>query len=391
MTTKTATPSDWRRLVRSVIMLAALLCAALPGSAQNYYILYNTNYGYLVNNNGTPDVSTSFNKNAIWNASGELGGTSRSLQSYTNNTQYLRGGDQTFGIGASQSQWRTNGGYLYNYWTTGFLIFQTEHSAYVKYNSGLVCEDGNGNNGERFAAAAITINNQAAANPTISITAAAGLSDGGIQLTGNVTGTYRPAYSYATVRNYNNATTQTYYWTNTTDATTTNPTVTDWADATRTWSVTTGGAYASVSSDGLVTITGNPTDNIVVTLTVTKGGYEGTQTFTLTRAAIDQSSTTETVITGPSISPTSAALYYNEGNQTFTSSATATATTTTVPAHTTLTGGGNTYYYYNSTLSTSAPTSGVEETHPAVTLTWSLSGAAASYLTRTPPRAPAPR
>ena len=172
----------------------------------------------------------------------------------------------------------------------------------------------------------------------------------------------------------------------TTEATTTQPaSISSWDDAILTWSVNTGGAYASVNSDGLVTLTGNPTGNVVVTLTVTKGGYTGTQTFTLTRAAVAQSSTTETVISGPSISPSSAALYYNEGSQAFSASATATATTTNTPAHTTLTGGGNTYYYYNGTLyADSDDFSSITETHPAVTLSWTLGGDAAGYLSRTP-------
>jgi hypothetical protein len=371
-------------LLRGAALLM-LLGTALPAMAQtanNAYIFYNATYGYLINNGGNPGVSTTFNKNAIWVANNTMGGTSRNVHSYTDDSKYFTGSNGsaltngTFSLGTSNNQWRINNNYLNRAGNT---------RGYVRYNgSGFIVNQSNAS--QNFTGLAITINSSTLSNPTISITAAAGLSGGGIQLTGNVTGTYTPAYYYASVRNYNNATTPTYYWTTTTDATTTQPaSITSWGDATRTWTVTTGGAYASVSSDGLVTITGNPTGNIVVTLTVTKGGYEGTQTFTLTRAAIAQNVTTETVISGPSISPSSAALYYNEGSQAFTSSASATATTYNTPAHTTLTGGGNTYYYYNGTLYTSTEGfTNMEETHPAVTLTWALSGAAASYLTRTP-------
>ena len=368
-------------LLRGAALLM-ILSATLPGWAQNYaYVFHNANYGYLINNGGNPGVSATFSKSAIWIANNTMGGTSRNVHSYTDESKFFTGSNGSwttngsFSLGTTNNQWRINNNYL---------NLAGNNRGYVRYNgSGFIVNQSDAS--QNFTGLAITINSSTPSNPTINITAA-GLSGGGIQLTGNVTGTYTPTYYYSTVRNYNNTTTQTYYWTTTTDATTTQPaSITSWGDATRTWAVTTGGAYASVNNDGLVTITGNPTGNIVVTLTVSKGGYEGTQTFTLTRAAIAQNVTTETVISGPSISPSSAALYYNEGSQVFTASASATATTTTVPAHTTLTGGGNTYYYYDGTLySNIEGFSSITDTHPAVTLTWALSGAAASYLTRTP-------
>ena len=362
-------------MLRSVITVALLLCAAVPGKAQTYYVFYNADYGYIYKNGNNPGVTISFTKDAIWAASGELNTTSIYIYSYTNNNTYMRGANGSFSLGNSQTNWQLRDDVLtYRYNNRSYHVYWT--------GSSLSCARNQSNNG--FTPYNITINNQAAANPTISITAA-GLSGGGIQLTGTITGTYRPGYSYATVRNYNDATTQTYYWTSTTEATTTRPDITDWAGATRTWTVTTGGAYASVSSDGLVTLTGNPTGNIVVRLTVAKGGYEGSQTFTLTRAAIAQNTTTETVITGPTITPTSAALYYNEGSQTFSASASATTATVNTPAHATLTGSGNIYYCYNGTLyANSDDFSEITDTPVAATLGWALSGDAASYLSRTP-------
>ncbi len=266
--------------------------------------------------------------------------------------------------------------------TNNFLNYYNQNYGYVKYDNGLTC--GN-NTGNRFTPYAITIRNEAAENPTISIAASSSLSNGGIQLTPSITGTYRPAYSYATVRNYNNTTTQTYYWTSTTEATTTQPVISDWSDATLNWDVTTGGAYATVNSDGLVTITDNPTGNIVVRLTVSKGGYSGNTSITLTRAADAAGTQIITEISQPTINPVSAALYYNEGSQTFTTSATATRSELSVPAHTTLSASGNTYYYYNGNLYASAGDFGTPTiTYPEVTISWALSGDAASYLTRTP-------
>ncbi len=355
------------RLMRSIMLLALMMCAALPGKAQTYYVFYNATAGYIYRNGNNPGVTTDFTKDAIWVASGALGGTTRNIYSYTATTRFLRGGTNgtSVTLGNSTTTWRLR---------DNVLNYNNNRSGYVHYNgSTLVCSDGN----TRFTPYAITINSNTVSNPTISITAASGLSNGGIQLTGNVTGSYIPAnsYYYATVRNYNNNT-QIYYWTTTTDATTTQPTgITDWSDATKTWAVTTGGAYASVSNDGLVTITGNPTGNVVVTLTVSKGGYTGTQTFTLTRAAAVQATNTVVTINSLSVSPSSAALYVSE-SQAFTASATVNSTTYTTPAHTTLTNGGDIYRYYNGSLYTNTEDfSSSNSTTATPTYAWSISGA----------------
>ena len=369
-----------RLLLGLAIMLGGISMQAQ--TASNAYIFYNGTYGYLINDGGNPGVSTTFNKNAIWVASGGLGNTSRNINTYSGTTTYYltrSGTSLGFVTTAPTAYWRTTNNYLrYRQSNT--------NNYYLKYTNPGFDLSNTQQNGNLFTATGITINTGSPSNPTISITAVAGLSGGGIQLTGNVTGSYIPTYYYASVRNYNNNTNQTYYWTTTTDASTTQPSgITDWSDATKTWAVTTGGTYASVSSNGLVTFTANPTGNVVVTLTVSKGGYTGTQTFTLTRASQNQSGTSATVITGPTITPTSTALYYNEGSQTFTASASADNTTTTVPAHLTFTGGGNTYYYYDGTLySNTEGFSTTTASTTSATLTWSLSGTAASYLTRTP-------
>lgn len=376
--------NNFNSFPKRLLLVLAIMLGGISVQAQtanNAYILYNDTYGYLINDGGNPGVSTTFNKNAIWVASGGLGNTSRNINTYSGTTTYYltrSGTSLGFVTTAPTAYWRTTNNYLR-------YRQSNANNYYLKYTNPGFDLSNTQQNGNLFTATGITINTGSPSNPTISITATAGLSNGGIQLTGNITGSYIPTYYYASVRNYNNTNTQTYYWTTTTNATTTNPSITDWSDATKTWAVTTGGAYASVSNDGKVTITGNPTGNIVVTLTVTKGGYTGTQTFTLTRAAIAQSTTSETVISSPSITPTSTALYYNEGSQTFTASASADNTTTTVPAHLTFTGGGNTYYYYDGTLYSN--TDGFTTTtssSAAVTFSWSLSGGAASYLMRNP-------
>ena len=361
---------------RSLLLLAAMLLGGMTAQGQTYYVFYNSTYGYIYNNNGTPTVSTTFTKSAIWAASGTLGNTGRSIYSYTATTQYLRGGrDTDVSLGSSQSNWRS---------ASSALNYDNRSSGYVNYTgTKLTCSNSSSN---RFTPYNFTINNNVAVtNPTLGIAAEAGLTNGGIQLSSSITGTYAPACTSAVVRNYNNSSTQTYYWTSSTEASTTRPgLVDDWSDATITWTVTIGDSYASVSSDGLVTLTANPTGNVVVRMNVSKGGYSGNTSITLTQAAIAQNVTENTTLTTPTMSPTSATLYKDE-NQAFTSSATATTTTTTVPAHVTLTGGGNTYYYYDGALySSTSGFSTAVETHPDVTLTWALSGDAASYLSRTP-------
>lgn len=81
------------------------------------------------------------------------------------------------------------------------------------------------------------------------------------------------------------------------------------------------------------------------------------------------SSNTAVMLSTPTITPASASLDYN-GSATFTASA------TTTPAYTTYTFNGDTYYYYNNTMNNAAPSS----TTSGITYSWTLSGAANSYL-----------
>ena len=354
------------------LRLAAMLLVMMTGTqsawGQTNYVFYNADNGYIYNNGNNGGVTTTFTKSCIWIANDALSSNSnyslRNIKSYTNEAKYMNGSNGSFTLGNSSSTWR-----LYN----SFLTSRTSSNYYYVKLSGNNLTCATGNNGTRFYAASFTINTQAVVNPTISITAASGLSNGGIQLSGSITGNYTPSYFYADVRNYNANSTTKYYWTDNTEASTSQPaSITNWSGATYNWAVTTGGTYASVNSDGLVTITGNPTGNIVITLTVSKGGYTGTQTFTLTRAQVAQNVTTSTEISNPTVSPTSTSLYYQQYTD-FTASATATRTSSTIPAHTTLSGGNQTYYYYNGALYTSTDEFKQDAvTNPAVTYAWAL-------------------
>ncbi|MCR5658685.1 MAG: chitobiase/beta-hexosaminidase C-terminal domain-containing protein [Bacteroidales bacterium] len=356
-----------------VLFLALAGMTAKAQTANNAYIFHNDTYGYVINNNGIPGVNTTFTKSAIWVASGTLensNNTLRNIRSYTDNSKYMTRSGTSLGFtNTAANNWqRTN---------AGSLRFRTGGTNYyLKYTGTAFDLNSTQNSGERFTATAITLSNVNAINPSVSITAEAGITGGGIQLTPEI-GTYSPACTSATVSG------TTYYWTSTTEASTTRPTITDWSDATLTWTVTTGATYASVDGNGLVTITGNPTGNIVVRLGVSKGDYTNTNaaTFTLTRAAVGQSTNTESTINSFSISPSSAALYVGQ-SQAFTASATVNNTTYNTPAHTSLTGSGNTYHYYNGTLYTNTEAFSEQSTTTATpNYAWSKTGEGSSNAT----------
>ena len=367
--------TDWRRRGRCFILAAVMLLGGMPAMAQYYYIFYNNSRGYIYNNGSNGGVTSTFAPSCIWRAGATLSTTSTTIYSYTENAKYMRGGNGSFSLGNSQNYWQLRDNVLAYRYTNSYHVYWT--------GSALSCARNQSGNG--FTPTRIYIGSLSAKAPSLSITVSGGLTNGGIQLTPVVTGSYAPACDTAVVRG------TTYYWippvTNSTEASETRPgIIDDWSDASVTWTVTTGGTYASVSSDGLVTLTGNPTGNIVVRMTVTKGGFtsNNTATITLTRANAAASTPSVTTLTTPTMSPATAKLYKDE-DQAFTASATATKTTYTVPAHVTLTGGGNTYHYYDGTLYDGVEGfRSSEVTHPAVTLTWSLSGDASSYLTRTP-------
>ena len=239
------------------------------------YVFYNASNGYIYNNGNNGGVTTTFTKSCIWVSGATLSTTSTNIYSYTDNSKYMRGGNGSFSLGNTQSNWQLR---------NSVLAYRSGATNYHVYWTGSALSCARNQSGSGFTPYAITIYNSTPSNPTITITATSGLTNGGIQLSGNVSDTYTPNYSYASVRNYNSNSTTTYYWTSTTEATTTQPaSITSWNDATKTWEVTSGGGYASVSSNGLVTVTGNPTGNITIRLTISKGGYTGTQDFTLTR------------------------------------------------------------------------------------------------------------
>lgn len=216
-------------------------------------------------------------------------------------------------------------------------------------------------------------------NPTISVNSFSG-NKFNLSHT-DLGGTYTPEY---TTYRYDNSN---HNWYGNSDHGNTAPSAVNanTLSPTYTWSVQTGGAYASFTrSPGELTITDTPTGNIVVRLTVSDISPiepDKTVDFTLTRASVAESSSTVTELSTPTISPASKTLDYG-GSQEFRASATATVTTTTTPEYITLANGGTTYYYYSSALHDAAPSSNSPVvTHPTPTYSWSLTGA--NFLTPT--------
>ena len=98
---------------RFAVLTLLLLTFVLGTRAQNYYVFLNDSGYYLENNNGSPRATTTFSPSCVWIASRTLSSyTSSSLQSYIDDSDYLRGSTSSLSIGNSQSNWRTNDDYL---------------------------------------------------------------------------------------------------------------------------------------------------------------------------------------------------------------------------------------------------------------------------------------
>lgn len=373
--------TNMKRLTRTILLVGMLLGGVTVQGQQNYVFVYN-NSDYIKNNGGTLESTSGFTPGAVWIASGDLGTTAQTVKSYTEQTKYLYYASSTSGdlsLSTNTANWYTRDSRLCSNRSNG------NNRAYYPKDNGSNATISQGNSGNRYNYYTVSITPHDLVDNTSATVSVASHSGKTISFSHtNLSGTYTPAYTTYTF-NYT-----THNWYNDTDNGTSTPSAVNanTLNPTYTWSIQPEVSYASINSEtGVLTLGANVTGNITVRLTVSNISPLGNKTvdFTLTRAAIAEDEDAVTTLTTPNINPASVALYYNEDGQEFTSSAMATTTTTTIPAHTTLTGGGNTYYYYNGTLYTS--TDGfktTEDSHPSVTLTWSLSGDAASYLTRTP-------
>ena len=245
--------------IRKYLLMAALMLAGtLTAGAQRNYVFHNATYGYIINNNGNPGVSTTFTTAAIWVANNTLGTTGRSLYSYTDNSKYLNGGNNAnLSLGNSQSSWQTRNGYLtYRPGNTNYYV--------IYYNGNLLSYN---YQGDRFTPYEVTITPLAAT--LTGVTIATGEST--LMATGEYLYTLSDgSYTNASTNYYFNGANH-YYPAQTTTTVTPEGT----------WSVTgTGASYVSVDENtGTITVNSLPTDGdktITLRCVPTYGGATAT-------------------------------------------------------------------------------------------------------------------
>ncbi|MBO4307313.1 MAG: chitobiase/beta-hexosaminidase C-terminal domain-containing protein [Bacteroidales bacterium] len=367
-----------------LMLLAALLLGGLSAQAQQYVFMRNNSTTYYYANGTTWSNSATFSPSYIWTVSGSVP---------SNNSRYLiisRSGNNTYTYTPSLSTTSSN---TYTFSISDGNVLTTSQKArsnswnnstyYLPYGFGNLATNTAAN--DRVIAYQVnTSQNTLQDNttlPTISIDSYSGNT---ITFShDDLGGSYVPANSY-TIYTINGAA---HNWYNSQDWGTAVPTGVsvnaNTLSPTYTWSLTAdGGGVASINpSTGVLTISGAPTGNITVRLTVSNISPLSNKPvdFTLTHTHFNETSPTTATITGLTVSPSTATLEYDE-SQAFTASATVNATTTTTAAYERLTNGGNNYYYYDGALHAATPTPVEEVTHPTPTYSWALSGTAATYL-----------
>ena len=279
MTTKTTKPNDWRRLVRSVIMMAALLFAALPTRAADYVFTYNG--GYLaVGNNGAVIFTTTLSPQCVWTCVNNYGtettlsGTSTYLYTTDENgtTRWLIGSNSngtaiTTSTNAGTNRWRAD----------GTRLFWRQTNSYYAYYRDNTWRTSNSNNGNSNGVNAYRSGNNSGTDyrlalyevtvTTVTSTSSGPTINGAdvLTATGNSTYTATGAAYRIGYTNYNFNSANHYVDANGNSFTGTpaNATITN------AWSLE-DNSYATVNStSGVVTVASLPEYDIHLTLTVT--------------------------------------------------------------------------------------------------------------------------
>ena len=234
---------------------------ALGARAQNYYYVFKNGNGYYIsNNNGNVAATQTFSPSCVWIASNALGNTSRSLQSYVDNTKYLRGTTNSLSIGNSQSYWRTN---------NNFLRYRESSSnqRYIGYNNNQFTFNTSTNANRDFVAYQVTFTpvSTTSTNPTINgndVLTATGnypyTASGAAYQAGGYTNYRFDVTDHCLLDNNNTAITP--------EAATLSGT---------TWSLT-ANDYATINSSGAVTVKSIPTSDVTLTITATVAVTDGT-------------------------------------------------------------------------------------------------------------------
>ena len=240
---------------KRLLLILALIVGCLPVmKAQTNYVFYNGTYGYLYNDGGTLKASTSlrFDSSSVWIASGTIGGTSRTIQSYTDNKYLGNAGSLT----TTSSNWRGSNNYLcYRTGGTNYYLKATSATTFTT--------NSNQNNGARFYYYTVTISG--APDPVLTdFTINSGNAT--ITATGNYTyghsnANYTPAYTNYYFSNANH-----YVGSDNNTLNNVNPSA---VTTGYTWSLSANASgYASMSGNSLQ-VTALPEYDITITLTST--------------------------------------------------------------------------------------------------------------------------
>lgn len=279
--------------LRSFLRLAAILLVLIIGVqnawGQTYYVFYNSNVGYIVNDNGSLSVSgnSDFSPSSVWIASGNLQNSNnnlRNIRSYVDNTKYMvgNGNGSAMTLGNNSSSWRIYNGYLYHRY---YYYVITANGTLYTYNSTAY---------ERFTPTAISApSNSSVTTVTASISGNDIISSSGnYTYTGN-TGTTTVNYTLFTISGNN------HYWYNDEDHDSPPaPSNQSWGTVTKTWNLSGADGYATVnSSTGVVTVTNVPLipQTITLTLTVQDGTHSLTIKKLITLSSIPSSGSGGTV------------------------------------------------------------------------------------------------
>ena len=358
-----------RQMAAKVFMMLALLLMSVSGVKARDYVISYTSGGttyYLGMNGNSLQAKTSFDPTCIWecrngNNAANLGNTSYSLRNKNNNSYYLTTSCSrnwfvytwnALSVQTSASNiWRSSNatnGYVYAYATN----YNREASINV---SSLSMIDNNTSSSRNYQ---VTSEQNDLVDhtvtPSIYINSAGGNT---IEFNhGSEVGYYIPANSYTTYTFNGND----HIVYNNTDWGATEPQDIQIVpqNPIYTWSLTAnGGGVATInSSTGVVTLSGAPTGDITVRLTVhynVSGLPDKYSEYTLTYSTHYAATMANTEITGVTLTPNPCTLDY-QGTQTYTINPTATKTTSTFPAYIILQHGSQSYYYYAGTYNGTA-------------------------------------
>ena len=401
-----------KRITRTLLLAAMLLLGGMTAKAADYVFIYDN--GYLaVDNSGNIVYTNTFSPQCVWTCvSNSTNLTAAELQN--SNTLYWLttldangtrrwmqssnsdGSAITTSTTAGTNYWRrdNNSHLIYRRSNTSYYVYYRDNTWKVSSTAGSRWNYGsdrysgyNGSPDYRSTTYSVTTtpnNLQDFTWPTITPDHC---FENTIYLNrSDLTGTYTPAYTRYQFNGTN------HYWYDDSDHNSAPSTINaSDLNPTYTWSITNGGNFASIDPvTGQLTITGTPTENIRVLLTVNNiSPLEAKYIpYLITYNSVAATSTQSTEISEVSISPSTTSLDVSQ-SQVFTASGTATTTNTEIPAHVTLlcpNGSGNTqYYYYGGTLFISTdPFSTPYITHPNLNYAWSLSSEATGYMTYVP-------